>query len=45
MGEYGHRLLAQLGLPIEWHRYPMAHTVTSEEVADIRAWLVRVLAV
>jgi phospholipase/carboxylesterase len=44
MGEYGHRLLEQLGLPIEWHSYRMDHTVTQEEVADIRAWLGRILA-
>jgi len=44
MGEYGHRLLEQLGLPIEWHSYPMDHTVIQEEVSDIRAWLGRVLA-
>jgi phospholipase/carboxylesterase len=43
MGEYGHRLLEQLGLPIEWHSYPMDHTVIQEEVADIRAWLGRIL--
>jgi len=45
MGEYGHRLLEQLGLPIEWHSYPMDHTVIQEEVVDIRAWLGRVLTV
>jgi phospholipase/carboxylesterase len=44
MGEYGHRLLEQIGLPVEWHSYPMAHTVTMKEVADIRAWLGRILA-
>jgi len=44
MGEYGHRLLEQLGLSIEWHSYRMDHTVTQEEVADIRAWLGRILA-
>jgi phospholipase/carboxylesterase len=44
MGEYGHRLLEQLGLPVEWHSYPMEHTVIQEELADIRAWLGRVLA-
>jgi phospholipase/carboxylesterase len=44
MGEYGHRLLTQLGLPIEWHSYPMGHTVTQDEVTDISAWLGRVLA-
>ena len=44
MGEYGHRLLNQIGLPVEWHSYSMDHTVSREEVADIRAWLERVLA-
>jgi len=44
MGEYGHRLLEQIGLPVEWHSYPMDHTVAQDEVADIRAWLGRVLA-
>ncbi len=43
MGEYGHRLLENIGLPVEWHSYPMGHTVTPEEVADIRAWLGRVI--
>ena len=43
MGEYGHHLLEQIGLPVEWHSYPMGHTVTQEEVADIRAWLGRVI--
>ena len=44
MGEHGHRLLEQLGLPVEWHSYSMGHTVAMEEVADIRAWLGRILA-
>ena len=43
MGEYAHRLLSQLGLPVEWHAYPMAHSVCIEEIQDIRAWLMRVL--
>jgi phospholipase/carboxylesterase len=43
MGDYGHRLLKQLGLSVEWHSYQMGHTVTQEELADIRAWLGRVL--
>jgi len=44
LGEYGHNLLEQLSLPIEWHSYPMDHTVCLEEIADIRAWLGRILA-
>ena len=44
LGEYGHHLLEQIGLPVEWHSYPMGHTVSLEEIADIRAWLGQVLA-
>ncbi len=43
LGEHGHQLLEQLGLPVEWHSYPMDHTVSLEELAHIRAWLGRVL--
>ena len=35
-------LLAQ-GCSVEWHEYPMAHAVCPAEVADIRAYLLRVL--
>jgi phospholipase/carboxylesterase len=37
-------LLTQLGHQVEWHDYPMQHSVCGEEVADIGAWLTRVLA-
>jgi phospholipase/carboxylesterase len=43
MGDYGYRLLVQLGLSVEWHRYQMGHTVTQEELSDIRTWLGHVL--
>jgi phospholipase/carboxylesterase len=36
--------LDALGYPVEWHEYPMAHSVCMEEVADLNGWLVRVLA-
>jgi phospholipase/carboxylesterase len=36
--------LAALGHTIEWHDYPMPHTVSLEEVANINAWLLKVLA-
>ena len=36
--------LEALGCVVEWHGYPMAHSVCLEEVADIRAWLTRRLA-
>jgi phospholipase/carboxylesterase len=35
--------LKSLGYTIEWHQYPMAHALCSEEVADIRHYLFRVL--
>ena len=36
--------LAALGYPIEWHDYPMPHSVCAEEVGDLNRWLLRVLA-
>ena len=35
--------LAALGYPVEWHEYPMPHSVCPEEIADIAAFLGRVL--
>ena len=32
------------GVDVVWHTYPMAHSVMAEEIADIRAWLLGVLA-
>lgn len=34
--------LEALGFTVEWHEYPMAHGVCPQEIADIRAWLIRV---
>ena len=36
--------LAKLGYQVEWHEYPMEHSVCMEEVEQINAWLRRVLA-
>ncbi|MBL8359423.1 MAG: prolyl oligopeptidase family serine peptidase [Rubrivivax sp.] len=36
--------LQALGWPVEWHTYPMQHSVCIEEVQDLQAWLLRVLA-
>lgn len=44
LAENARRLLEQLGLSVEWHSYPMGHTVSIEEIGHIRAWLLRVLA-
>jgi len=35
--------LESAGYAVEWHEYPMEHSVSAEEVGDISAWLVRVL--
>lgn len=36
--------LVELGHPLEWHAYEMEHSVCLEEIADLGAWLRRVLA-
>jgi phospholipase/carboxylesterase len=36
-------LLLEYGHPVEWHSYPMAHSVCDDEVAAVRAFLGRVL--
>ncbi|MDP9109018.1 MAG: alpha/beta hydrolase [Pseudomonadota bacterium] len=41
--EQSRDVLAQLGYEIEWHRYPMPHSVCPQEVDDIGKWLCRVL--
>ena len=37
-------LLKALGYQVEWHEYPMQHSLCLEEVNDISAWLKKVLA-
>ena len=36
--------LVALGYPVEWHTYPMPHSVCPQEIADMNRWLLRVLA-
>jgi phospholipase/carboxylesterase len=36
--------LAAMGYQVEWHEYPMQHSLCLEEVQDISAWLKKVLA-
>ena len=36
-------VLVEAGYDVEWHEYPMAHSVCLPEMADIAAWLKRVL--
>ena len=42
-GRRAHDLLVKLGFQITWHDYPMPHAVCAEEIADIAAWLTKVL--
>lgn len=41
--EQSRDLLTALGYGIEWHEYPMQHSVCAEEIDDISTWLKRVL--
>ncbi|MFC5498892.1 alpha/beta hydrolase [Caenimonas terrae] len=36
--------LQALGYSVEWHEYPMAHSVCMEEIADLNRWLLGALA-
>lgn len=36
--------LQALGHQVEWHDYPMPHSICQEEIADLNAWLLRALA-
>lgn len=44
MGTRSRDFLQQAGYGVEWHEYPMQHSVCLEEVEEIGAWLRRVLA-
>jgi phospholipase/carboxylesterase len=35
--------LTRLGHAVNWHEYPMPHTVCADEIADIRTWLIETL--
>jgi len=39
MGEMSRDILRGLGYSIEWHSYPMEHSVCMDEIADISRWL------
>lgn len=44
LGRSSRKLLEDAGFDVAWHEYPMAHSVCAEEIADIRRWLLSVLA-
>jgi phospholipase/carboxylesterase len=39
MGAGSRELLGKMGYDVEWHEYPMQHSLCLEEVQDIAAWL------
>jgi phospholipase/carboxylesterase len=43
-GEASARVLRDLGLPLDWHAYPMAHQVCGEEIRDLGDWISQRLA-
>jgi phospholipase/carboxylesterase len=43
-GRQSRDALVELGYRVEWHEYRMPHSVSPEEIADVAAWLGRVLA-
>jgi phospholipase/carboxylesterase len=36
--------LIDQGYGVSWHEYPMQHSVSADEIEDIRSWLIEVLA-
>ena len=36
--------LLALGMPVDWHSYPMGHEVCMPEIEELNRWLLRVLA-
>jgi phospholipase/carboxylesterase len=43
-GEAARDELLRLGHPVDWHAYPMEHSVCMEEIQHLQRWLLQVLA-
>jgi len=43
LGERSRERLRSHGYDVEWHTYPMPHSVSAEEIVDLRGWLLRAL--
>lgn len=41
MGQQAAETLQQLGYPVEWHSYPMPHSVNGDELGHVASWLRR----
>ncbi len=44
LGDESRRILEGTGYRVEWHSYPMPHSLCEQEVADLRAYLGRVFS-
>jgi phospholipase/carboxylesterase len=33
-----------MGYAVDWHAYPMEHSVCPQEIKDLETWLLKVLA-
>ena len=42
VGQATKEKMSQAEYKIEWHQYPMAHSVSTEEIQDISAWLKKI---
>ncbi len=43
LGEASRDLLRSRGYEVDWHAYPMPHSLSADELADLRSWLLRAL--
>jgi len=43
LGEETRRMLEETGYSVTWHRYPIPHSVSPEELTHVASWLRRVL--
>jgi len=43
LGDESRQLLTSAGYNVDWHVYPMPHSLCETEVSDLRAWLKRVI--
>ena len=42
-GQASREALVALGHTVEWHEYPMGHSVCPQEIADLNRWLLAAL--
>lgn len=43
IGKTSKEKMEQAGYEIEWHQYPVAHTVSADEIRDISIWLKKII--